>query len=343
MNILKLMPKAELHIHLDGSVRPDTIISLAKEEGLMLPVIDPNELRPYLHASEQCSSLTEYLSKFQLPLQCLQSAESLRRVAYELVEDAHRDHVKYMEIRFAPLLHMEKGLTVEEIISHVLAGTDEAERKLGTTTRLIIICLRSHPVNKNLKVVHAASAFIGKGVVGMDLAGDEVSYPPEIHRKVFEQAHDYGLPITIHAGEAADANNIDESIRHLHAARIGHGVRLQDDAALMQWVKDHHIVLEMCPSSNVQTKAVESWSDHPIKEYFDQGIRVTVNTDNLTVSGTTLTKEYERLMEIHDFSTAQFAEMNLYALQASFLENPEKLRLLNYFREEYETMGLLPK
>ncbi|MNH89803.1 Aminodeoxyfutalosine deaminase [compost metagenome] len=343
MNLLKVMPKAELHIHLDGSVRAETIISLAEEEGFTLPVHDPDQLRPYLQANDQCTSLTEYLSKFELPLRCLQSAEGLRRVAYELVEDAHRDHVKYIEIRFAPLLHMEKGLTVKEIISHVLDGIAEAERGFGTIARLIIICLRSHPMEKNLDVVHAASAFLGKGVAGMDLAGDEAAYPPEIHRKVFEQAHEYGFPITIHAGEAAGAVNISESIRHLHAARIGHGVRLKEDAALMQWVKDHHVVLEMCPSSNVQTKAVESWSDHPIKEYFDQGIRVTVNTDNLTVSSTTLTEEYEKLMELYGFSVAQFAEMNLNALQASFLESPEKLRLLDHFREEYQTLGLLTK
>lgn len=341
MNILKLMPKAELHIHLDGSVRPETLISLAQEEGFTLPVNDPDELTPYLQVTEQCGSLTEYLSKFELPLQCLQTAESLRRAAYELVEDASRDHVKYIEIRFAPLLHMEKGLTIEEVVTHVLSGMNQGAQEWGTVARLIIICLRSHSVEKNLEVIQAARGFLGKGVAGVDLAGDEAGYPPEIHRKVFEQAHAYGFRVTVHAGEAAGAANIDESLRHLYAARIGHGVRLQDDAALMQWVKDHHIVLEMCPSSNVQTKAVENWADHPIKEYFEQGIRVTVNTDNLTVSGTTLSNEYEKLMELHNFSVAQLAEMNLYAVQASFLESAEKQRLLDHFRDEYRALGIL--
>jgi len=324
------LPKVELHYHLDGGLRPSTVRELAIEMGIALPDGE-DELLRMLRVTNDCASLFEYLEKFQLPAALLQTAANLERAAYEAVEDASKTNVKYIEIRFAPQLHVEKGLTLEETITAVLAGMNAGEQATGTIARLTLICLRNHPIELNWQVLEQAKAFHGQGVVGMDLAGDEAGFPPELHQAVFEEAHRLGIPITIHAGEAAGAENIRTSIARLHACRIGHGVRLEQDPALMQVVREHRIALEMCLTSNIQTKASPTWNAHPIRRYYEQDLKVTVNTDNATVSNTTLNIEYERLMHYHDFRIDELERMNAYAIEASFAEEDIKVKLMREF------------
>jgi len=327
---IESLPKVELHYHLDGGLRPSTVRALASEAGISLPERE-DELLQMLRVTNDCASLFEYLEKFQLPAALLQTAANLERVAYEAVEDAAKANVKYIEVRFAPQLHVEKGLTLEETVTAVLAGMKAGEQATGTIARLILICLRNHPIELNWQVLKQARVFYGHGVVGMDLAGDEAGFPPELHKSVFEEAHRLGIPITIHAGEAAGAENIRTSIDCLHACRIGHGVRLEQDPALLQVVREQRIALEMCLTSNIQTKASPSWDAHPIRRYYDQDLTVTVNTDNATVSNTTLNTEYERLMHFHDFRLDELQRMNAYAMEASFAEEEIKVKLLREF------------
>ncbi|MFC0214960.1 adenosine deaminase [Paenibacillus chartarius] len=327
MDHVRLLPKVDLHIHLDGSMRPATVIELAAEEGIRLPDTDPARLAAHLQASEMCGSLGDYLAKFDLPLRCLQTSEGLRRAAYELVMDAHADRVKYIEVRFAPLLHTAGRLSAEEVIAEVLHGLERGERESGTLARAIVICLRSHDPAENIRVIHAAHSFQGRGVVGVDLAGDEARFPPQLHRDVFRLADRYGFPVTLHAGEAAGAENIRECVSHMHAVRIGHGVRLKESEPLVQWIKERNIALEMCVTSNIQTKAVRCWEEHPIKEYFEQGILVTVNTDNTTVSNTTMTQEYEKIMKLYRFTIGEMKQLILNAANVSFLETERKREL----------------
>jgi adenosine deaminase len=336
MNIHAL-PKVDLHFHLDGSVRPSTIKEIALAEGIKLPAEEVEQLASFLQVKESCNDLSEYLSTFELPVLCLQTAQALERVAYEAVEDASKQNIKYLEIRFAPQLHTDKGLTLEEIVSSVLAGMKNAGEAFGVRARLLLTCLRSHSLEKTTEVVETARKFLGQGVVGVDLAGDEAGYPPQLHREAFRLAHRYDIPITVHAGEAAGAENIREAIVNMHAKRIGHGVRLRENRELLHAVKKNQIALEMCPTSNVQTKAVSSWREHPIREYYDHGILVTVNTDNTTVSNTTITQEYEKLVQLYQFSLEDLKRIIMNALAASFLEEPERKKLIAEFQHAFSS------
>ncbi|MFX3634742.1 MAG: adenosine deaminase [Candidatus Pristimantibacillus sp.] len=329
---LDQLPKIDLHLHLDGSVRPDTIREFASQLGKELPVTEEEDLTPWMQIDDSCSSLKEYLSKFQFVLPFLQSAEALERVAYEVVEQASEQGCFYIEVRFAPLLHTVNGLTVDEAIQYTIEGLRRGEHQFGVKARAIAICLRSDSIEQNMDVIEAANRYYGKGLVAVDLAGDEASFPPELHRHLFEKAQNYSLPITIHAGEAGGSQNVYESITGLGASRIGHGVRIIDDPVVMELVKMKRIPLELCPISNIQTKAVTGWEVYPITTFMEQGIIVTVNTDNLTVSGTNITLEYYMLMERCGLTIEQIGALIVNGAKASFLEEPEKQILIDEIR-----------
>lgn len=329
---LNRLPKIDLHLHLDGSVKPNTIRELASQLGMELPVTKDEDLTPWMQIDDSCTSLKEYLSKFQFVLPFLQTTEALERVAYEVVEQASEQGCVYIEVRFAPLLHTVNGLTVDEAIHYTIEGLRRGERQFGVKARAIAICLRSDSIEQNKEVIEAANRYYGKGIVAVDLAGDEASFPPELHRPLFETAQRYGLPITIHAGEAGGSQNVYESITGLGASRIGHGVRIINDPEVMELVKTKRIPLELCPISNIQTKAVTGWDAYPINAFMEQGILVTVNTDNLTVSGTNITLEYYMLMEQCGLSIEQIGTLILNGANASFLEEPEKRKLTEQVR-----------
>ncbi|NEW09448.1 adenosine deaminase [Paenibacillus sp. SYP-B3998] len=340
-DVLSRLPKVDLHLHLDGSMKPETILELAVRQGIELPVYDKVGLIPHMRVGEECGSLTEYLSKFDFAIRFLQSAEALERVAYEVIEQAAEHNCKYVEVRFAPQLHRNNGLSVEETIHHVIEGLKRAYQDFGVRAGVIAICMRNHACAMNKEVVEAAGKFVGKGVVAVDLAGDEASYPPEIFREVFAESQRLGIPITIHAGEAAGASNVYEAVMNLGAVRIGHGVRLKENSSIMEMIKDRRIPLEMCPISNIQTKAVAGWDDYPIREYLDQGLIITINTDNPSVSNTNITKEYRVLTERFGFTKSELVKLIMNGVEAAFMDESDRLLLRREMEDELNALGLL--
>lgn len=336
MRIIKGLPKVDLHVHLDGSVHPQTVLELAKKQQITLPKTTLIELKPYLEVNDACSDLSEYLNKFNLVAKVLHTKEALERVAYELVARAKEQNYKYIEVRFGPQLHRDNGLSVSEVMESVIKGLTKGELTYRVKARAIACCMRHQSTDMNKEVIRAAGTFLGKGLVGVDLAGDESAYPTHLFRDVFALANQYELPVTIHAGEASGADNIKEAILNLGASRIGHGVRLKDDEKLFKKVVAQQIPLEMCPISNIQTKAADSWETYPIRDYFDQGVKVTVHTDNITVSNTTLSKEFAVLMEHFNFSIVELNQLTMNAIDASFLDYNEKIHLKNSCIEEYK-------
>jgi len=311
------LPKVELHVHLDGSLRPETVIELARERRISLSTDNPEKLLSELTAPWECPNLLEYLKRFDLPLALLQDEEALERTAGELIADLAQEKVCYAEIRYAPQLHLQGGLKPQKVVEAVLRGVQKAGEKFAIETGVILCCMRHQAVEENKNVVRLAGDYYGGGVVGLDLAGDEANYPLTNLKEVFTFAQGAKLPYTIHAGEAAGAKSIKMALE-LGASRIGHGVQAKNDIELLSTLREKNIVLEMCPTSNVQTKAVDNLAQHPIAQYLEQGLKVTINTDNRTVSNTTLTKEYELLREQFAWSEEEFRQMNLYALEGAF-------------------------
>lgn len=333
LHLLEQLPKVDLHVHLDGCVKPQTLLSLAEQQGIPLPTYEANGLLSYLQVDGGCSSLSEYLIKFDFVLPFLQTKEALEQIAWEVVAEAAAHRIRYIEVRFAPQLHRNNGLTTEDAINAVIQGLKKAEEHFGVKARVIAICMRNHSFGANLEVVEAAASFYGKGLVAVDLAGDEASYPAALFRQVFRLARQRGLPITIHAGEAAGPDNIEEAVVNLGARRIGHGVRLKENARVLQMIRERRIPLELCPTSNIQTRSVGGWDCYPIREYFDQGILFTVNTDNPGVSGTNITQEYKVLAEKFGFSKGEITTLILNGVEASFLDEAEKKELRREFDE----------
>jgi adenosine deaminase len=318
------LPKVDLHLHLDGCVKPETVLDWAKAEGVPLPSSDPEGLLRYMKVDEGCNSLVEYLDKFGFVLPFLQTEASLERCAYETVERAAADNCIYIEVRFAPLLHVERGLSADRAIEAVLRGLRKGEEAFGVRARAIAICMRHHSVRTNLEVVEAAARHYGRGLVAVDLAGDEAGHPPAKFRDVFALAREYRLPRTIHAGEAGGPDNVAEAVEGLGAVRIGHGVRSRENPRVLELLKERRIPLELCPTSNVQTKAVSGWHDYPIRDYIERGIAVTINTDNPTVSGTSMTRECRSLAERLGFTVPEIARLMANAIDYSFLDSGEK-------------------
>lgn len=324
---IRNMPKVELHVHLDGSVAPQTLWDIAQEQGLALPVANVTDLDSYMKVDFNCPSLRDYLEPFGFVLRYLQTASALERVAYELVEQVARENVIYLEVRFAPRLHQQQGLTLDETIEAVAQGLQRGERDFGVVARIIVICMRHESREQNEPVVAAAIRQQAIGVVAVDLAGDEASFPPQLFRGLFAPALAAGLGVTIHAGEAGGAANVAEAIEQLGAQRVGHGIRSYEDEQLLQHLIDAHIPLEMCPISNLQTKAVASWEAYPIRNYLARGVRVTVNTDNRTVSDTTLTKEYVAVMEQCGLTLDDVKTTIRTALGVAFVDEQTKQKL----------------
>jgi len=285
------LPKAELHVHLDGSVRFETVIELASESTLPEFNVDVPELRLRLDASK-AGSLPHYLSAFQYTIPLMQTAQVLRRIAYEYVKDVAAEHVVQSEVRFCPVLHTQKGLSCEEVVEAVVDGLSAADRDFSTRTGLLVCALRHHAVDEGIKLAKLAAHYKGRGVVGFDLAGPEAQFPATLHLEACKIAKRAGLGLTIHAGEAAGPESIEQAVFDCGADRIGHGCRLIDDLVLLERLRRHNVTLECCPSSNVHTGAVASLDVHPLRQLAQAGVRVTINTDNRLMSNTTLTQEF---------------------------------------------------
>lgn len=327
------LPKAELHVHLDGSLRPQTMIELAAEQGVLLPHDDPESLGRYMHVDE-VTDLTGYLERFAVSLSVMQTAESLERVAYELAEDAGAENVRWIEPRFCPALNTEEGLTLDEALEAALAGLERGRHEFGVMSGVIVCALRNMDPALSLRLAKLAVDYADRGVVAFDLAGAEHGYPAIDHADAFDHAAAHNLPITIHAGEAYGPESIAQAIHRCHARRIGHGTRLHEDEDLLHYVRDFRVPLEVCPTSNVQTGATRALGTHPIRTYYDRGLVVTVSTDNRLMSGVTLTDEYEALHRSLGFSWDELVDVTRMGFQSAFLPWPEKLALLAIIDEE---------
>lgn len=332
MNFKKL-PKIELHCHLDGSVRPETIIELAKIEGIKLPSYDIETIKNIMIAPMECTSLNEYLEKFEIPVAIMQSKENLKRITYELMEDSAKENIKYIEIRFAPLLHTNKGLSSEEIIQSVLEGIKEGEKNYDIKGNLILSFLRHMPAETIYEVIEAGKKYLGDGVVAIDLCASEDKGFCEKFIQPFLLGKEYGYKVTIHAGETGIGENVLDAVQMLGAERIGHGIHIKNCKEAYDIVKEKNIVLEMCPTSNVQTKAVDSFEVHPILDFHKDGIKVTINTDNRTVSNTTLTKECHVIKDNFNIDLDIYKNIYFNSVNAAFIDCQTKENLKNLLIE----------
>ena len=330
---IRRMPKPELHVHLDGSLRPATLLELAAEQKVALPTTDVGALGRYLHVSD-ARNLMDYLARFEITLSVLQTPEALERVAYELVEDGAADGVRYMEIRFSPILCTKRGMPLTEAVEAPLRGMRRAEKDFGVRTGLIVCGIRNMSPATSMDLANLTVAFKGRGVVAFDLAGAEYNYPAKKHREAFYTVVNANVAATIHAGEAYGPESIAQALHYCHADRIGHGTRLFEDADLERYVNDRRVPLEICVTCNVQTHAVPSLEEHPVRRYFDLGIVVSLNTDNRLMSATTVTDEYWLAHTRLGFSRAEIEQMLIYGFESAFLPFEERKKLVAEVREE---------
>ncbi|PSW16342.1 adenosine deaminase [Photobacterium rosenbergii] len=324
------LPKIDLHCHLDGSVRPQTVIDLAKQQNITLPSYDVDEINALMVAPETCSDLPEYLSRFDLPVSVMQTADSLERISFELFEDAAKENVKYLEVRFAPQLHIQNGLTYEEIIASAVKGMKKAEALYDIKGNYILSMVKFLPSDTIPQVIDAGVSLLNKGVVAFDLAGSELDGFSHDYASFAQDAKDKGYRVTIHAGEQGSGQNVYEAISILGAERIGHGVAIKDHQQAYNLVKDEDVALETCPSSNVQTKAIPELSQHPIKAFYKDGVPVTINTDNRTVSNTTMTDEVRKVVEQFELSEEDYYQIYQMSVKHSFASEDVKQALMQF-------------
>ncbi len=347
LEVFQSLPKTDLHVHLDGSLRPETILDLADKDGvdLGLPGGNPSsaeDLEAAIGCGKQCESLVDYLRGFDVTLRVMQTEEALARIAFELAEDAHRENVEYMEVRYAPMLHTRLGLKLTKVVEAVLLGLSHARNRYGIRARLIVCGIRNISAVSSYAMAELAVAYKNRGVVGFDLAGAEANYPAKTHRSAFDLVRNNNINCTIHAGEAYGPESIAQAIHVCGAHRIGHGCRLGESGDLLHYVNDHRIPLECCPSSNLQTRAVRDLETHPLKRYFDLGLRVTINTDNRLITDTTVSKE---LWLVHTRMGVPFADikaMVLAGFKSSFLPFHEKeatMRQVSERLRDYDDNG----
>ncbi len=313
---VKGLPKFDLHVHLDGSLRPRTVTAL----GDALPPDERAALPADLAAAVALPArapLEEYLKTFDVTVALLQDEASLKRVAYELCEDAARENVIYMEVRFAPLLHLHRGLSPRQVVAAVLSGLHQGET-LGIKTGLILCALKPQTTERSMEAAQLAAQFAGKGVVAFDLAGLERGFPPRIHHEAVQMALDAGVHVTLHAAEGCCPEHVKEAL-DLGAERIGHGVFLHQDKATEKRVAKEGVPLELCPTSNVQVAGIEGgYAGHPLKRYLDRGIRVTVNTDNRLMSKTTCTDELFHMIQAFDLAPEEIRRILQNSADAAF-------------------------
>ena len=328
-NLLERLPKTDLHVHLDGSLRAETIWELAQQQGVELPADSAGGVRSWFTQELPERDLVGYLSRFDVSTSVMQTAEALERIAFELVEDAAAENVWYMEVRYAPILLTKRGLSPRQVVDAVQRGLTRGHEAYPRIQSYQIICgLRHFEPERALRMAALAVEYKDRGVVAFDLAGAEIDNPAKWFREAFYLVRDANLNVTVHAGEAYGPESIHQALHYTGAHRIGHGVRLHEDEDLLEYVRDHRIPLEMCPTSNVQTGAIDSIEEHPIREYFDRGLRVTVNTDNRLMSDTTMTQELALLVDGLGFDLEEIKKLLLNGFKSAFLRYPERKALI---------------
>jgi adenosine deaminase len=333
--LLERLPKTELHVHLDGSLRPETMIELAREYQQELPTWDADELREHMHVKD-ARNLVDYLARFDTTLSVMQTEAALERIAYELAEDNAKENVRYMEVRFSPVLNINGGLTLDQAVDAPLRGLRRAEKDFGIRTAVIICGIRNMSPETSMDLADLTVDHRDRGVIAFDLAGAEYNYPAKKHREAFYKIVNANIAATIHAGEAYGPESIHQALHYCNANRIGHGTRLFEDPVLMQYVNDFRIPIEICLTSNVQTKAVNSFEEHPLRLYYDEGLVVTLNTDNRLMSGTTVTDEYLRAHHYLAFTWDELCDIAVMGFQSAFLPYQEKMALVERVKQEIE-------
>jgi len=334
--LLRALPKADLHCHLDGSLRLQTILELAEQQKVKLPADTPEGLARAIHMGEKCGSLEEYLVAFDVTLSVLQTYESLYRSAYELAVDAAAENVRYLEVRYSPALHQQRGLKMTTVLDAVLEGLRVAKRETGIKTGVLICGIRHINPSTSMRLAELAVAYKNRGVTGFDLAGAEYNFPAKDHKDAFQLILKNNVNCTAHAGEAYGPESISQAIHYLGAHRIGHGVRLREDGDLLNYVNDHRIPVEACLSSNLQTGAVDSLESHPLRFYFDYGLRVTVNTDNRLITDTTVTRELMLAHTACGLTLEDLTTVLVSGFKSAFLPFREKQDLLKSVNQEIE-------
>ena len=317
----------DLHLHLDGSMSLKCARSLAAKQGIDLP--DDAELLTRLRVSDDCQDLNEYLERFALPLSLLQTAEAISESVERLCNELSESGLVYAEIRFAPQLHLQKGLTQEEVVTAALEGLSRG--KLDAS--LILCCMRgAENREENIETVRLVGKYLGKGVCAVDLAGAEALFPNENFLDVLEYARSLSLPMTLHAGEALGADSVSSAIA-LGADRIGHGVRSIENAELLRILAEKKIALELCPTSNMNTRVFETLADYPIRTFLNAGVMITINTDNISVSATSLANEYQKIADTFSLTEEEFSALAINSARATFLAENEKTALVERIKD----------
>jgi adenosine deaminase len=325
---LSQLPKIELHLHLDCSLSYAVVSRID-------PSITYDRYRETFVAPPKCANLADCLTRAAAGVALMQTKEQLRLVTADLFDQLQRDHVIYAEIRFAPLLHMQKGLSAEEVVGIVNDALERASQACGVEARLILCTLRHFSEAQSLQTVKLVKQFRGTRVAGFDIAADEAGYPIDAHIAAFRYAADNNIPCTAHAGEARGPDSVWETLEHLGPSRIGHGVRSIEDNALLEHLREQKIHLEVCPTCNIQTNVYDTYQDHPINELYTLGLSVSVNTDARTMTDITLTQEYEKLHQTFGWDKDHFLQYNLNALDAAFIPNKVRQRLADRLRTAY--------
>lgn len=338
--VVAAWPKIDLHRHLEGSLRLSTLAEIAQEHGVDLPSWDLEELRPYVQVVDDSPDFHAFLSKFRLLRRFYSTREAVMRVAYEAIADAAADNVKYLELRFNPVaLAKVQGFSFEEVAEWVILATDNAQQDFDIQVRLIAQIGRDESPAVARQIAEVAAAYQDQGFVGIDLAGDEVNFSAARFADAFRWAKAQGLNVTIHAAEAGPASNIREAIDLLGADRIGHGVRAMEDLSVMDLLIQRRVTLEMCPTSNLQTGVISRLGQHPLWAYQQVGIPVTINTDDPSISNTTLTDEYLVALRGIGMPLRAIQRMILAAAEAAFLPEIERRRLVEWFRQALPPLG----
>lgn len=331
------LPKAELHVHLDGSLRPETMIELAGPARVDLPSRDPAQLKRYMLVDD-AEHLEDYLARFELTIALLQTPEAIERVAYEMVEDAARDNLRYLEVRYCPLLSTRQGLDMDAVVAAEWRGLQRGMADFGIPARIINCSLRQYEPEVSVQIAEHSVRCRDQGVVAFDLAGGEAGRPPGIHGEAFDIAVRGLLHVTVHAGEAWGPASIAEAIHRCHAERIGHGTRLHEKPALQDYVRDRQILIETNITSNLQTRAVTHAAEHPVRRYYDAGLSVTLCTDSWLMSGVSLSDEYWLAHSELGFTREEIDDMILTACAGAFLPLPERQALFDRVRDELEAI-----
>lgn len=318
--IMKL-PKIELHCHLDGSLSQQYI-----EEQLGRKVAIEE-----LQVSDDCRNLAEYLEKFDLPLQCLQTKEGLEAAGYDFIRGVAAENVKYVEVRFAPLLSVNEKLDCRQVITSVIEGLERGKKEFGVMYNVITCVMRHQSMEESKEMLTVAREFLGRGVCAADLAGNEAAFPMSEFMELFGYANEIGLPYTLHAGECGSVENILDSVS-CGASRVGHGIAMRGNTEAQKLCVEHQTGVEMCPISNQQTKAVNSLAEYPIREFLDAGVLVTINTDNRTVSNTTISKEIEFVQQNFGIADDEIVQMMKNAVEVSFATEEQKEQMRNWYK-----------